>query len=95
MDLPLNLDIQQLIVALVAMAIVEGMKRIKQIPVNTGETGKLRIVLGILVLLGNYSNAAIEGKFSDPAFINMMAGSTVSWFLAHYGYKLGLKRFIK
>ena len=83
-----------LLVAFVSNALVELAKRVQAIPVFSGETAKLRILLAVLVLAGNALSALLNGNFetfvaSDQ--VTFLVNSGVSFLVAHLSYKIGIK----
>lgn len=87
-----------LLVALLSNGVIELAKRLQGIPLWSGETAKLRIVLAVLVVGGNALKALLDGSFTDFAAsdtVTLALESAVSFGLAHLSYKFGIKPLSK
>ena len=90
----MDLSFVSLIVGLVSALLIQGAKKIQAIPLNSGQTAKLRITLTVLSLGGNALNAYLNGDFENFAQseqINLLLNSLVSGLFAHFTYKWGIK----
>ena len=84
-----------LLVGLVSSVLVEGAKRFQSFPVWKGETAKLRLLLGALVIGGNILAALLQGNLDSlvsSESSQLALGSAISWLVGHLTYKLGLKQ---
>ena len=91
----MDLNLTALLVGLLSAVLLQGAKRAKSIPVNSGQTARLRIVLGVLVLAGNALSAFLNGdleSFVASDQVNLLLNSAVSAVLAHATYKMGLNK---
>lgn len=74
------------ITGVLTAAIVELLKRLKNVPLNPEDTGKIRIVAGVLSVLGTIgAHWATGGDFND-GFVNIAAESLVTFLMATLSY---------
>lgn len=82
--------LHQLLVAVGVMLATQGVKKVKGIPVNQGQTARVRTVAGILSFVATLGVAFADGNIESvlsPDLIQVGVGAAASWLLAHFGYK--------
>lgn len=80
-----------LLVAILSSGLLQAMKKIQAIPVNAGQTARLRTVLVVLVFAGNFLTAYLNGTletFVASDYVQLGFVSAITWGLAHGVYKL-------
>lgn len=90
----LSILIQQIISPLFVLLATQGVKKASLIPINQGQTARVRSVAAILsfgsALLVAFANGNLEG-FLTPDMINVGVNGLITFVLAHVGYKAVVK----
>lgn len=72
-------------------AITEGVKKVKSIPINPGDTAKIRTVAAALAsvasLLVDYSNGSLNVT-TVQGVLTAVVGAALAWATAHTTFKL-------
>ena len=87
--------VNQLLVPILVLIGTQGVKKIQAIPVNQGQTARVRAVAGVLSFVSAGLIAWVDGSlesFLSPQVIEVGVVASLSWILAHIGYKSILKR---
>lgn len=81
-----------LLVAIISSAVLQLAKKIQAIPLNSGQTARLRTVLAVFVFAGSFLTAYLNGNletFVASDYVQLGLVSGVTWVLAHLTYKAG------
>ena len=91
---PFWMALQPVLVAHFNNFLIQKAKHIQSIPISSGQTAKLRIVLTVLTLAGNGLGAYLSGNLADPSFIDgvsVAVQSLIGFAWSHYSYQLFIK----
>lgn len=82
--------IHQLLVTIGVMLATQGVKKISLIPINDGQTARIRTFVGILTFaatgLTAYADGNLQG-FLTPELLQVGLATVLSFVLAHLGYQ--------
>ena len=91
----MELIIQQLLAPALVILATQGVKKASAIPVNQGQTARIRTVAGVLsftsALLAAFASGELEG-FLNPDMVNVGVNAVVTFLIAHVGYKNFVKK---
>lgn len=93
-----NLIIRQLLISVFTILATQGVKKASFIPVNAGQTARIRTVVGIVTFGATAVTAWLNGDLESvisPEMIAVAAEASVSFILALIGYdggKLGIQK---
>jgi len=68
----------------------QGVKWVQAIPINQGQTARVRTFVGVLTFLVTAITYWSQGKletFLTPELISVGVAGVISWALAHFGYR--------
>lgn len=86
----ITLILQQVIAPVLVILATQGVKKASFIPVNAGQTARLRTVAGVLsfssALLVAFSKGELE-SFISPEMINVGIEAAITFAISHFGYK--------
>lgn len=91
----LNLIIQQIVSPLFVLLATQGVKKASFIPINAGQTARLRTVAGVLsfgsALVLALANGELE-SFLSPDMIKVGVEGGLNFLVAHLAYRGLLKK---
>lgn len=79
-------------VSILTAIMVQGLKKARTIPLNEGQTGKIRMVVAIFSFLGSIGTSYLNGEMVDEGMIGVAADAIVNYVMATVVYTGILKR---
>ena len=86
----MELILQQLLAPVLVILATQGIKKASFIPINQGQTAKVRSVAVILSFLSALLVAFAEGKlesFLSPEMVNTGVNGLITFVISHIAYK--------
>lgn len=83
---------EQALVGIVAAIVLELLKKLRGVPLESGQTTRLRIVAGVFSIVGTLGLRLSQGGALDDQFLTTIAGSLASYFVASMTYFSILKK---
>ena len=85
-----NMDVATVAVGVVTAFLTQGAKYLRAIPINDGQTARIRTFAAVLAFGGTFLTAWANGDIASATFtqyLGVVAQSVVTYFLAHITYK--------
>lgn len=79
------------VVGILTSVLVEVAKKVQSIPLNEGQTARLRMASLILSILGTIIVRLQDHTLADPNFIGMLVQSAATYFMSHLTYTSVIK----
>ena len=82
--------IQTILTPIFVILATQGVKKISAIPINAGQTAKIRTLVGVLSFGSTLLLAFVDGKLESvlsPELIEVGVNAVIVFFLSHIGFK--------
>jgi hypothetical protein len=79
-------------VSILTALMVQGLKKARTVPLNEGQTAKIRIVVALFSFVGSVGTSYLNGEMIDEGMIGVAADAIVNYVMATVMYTGVLKR---